>query len=119
MIESLLKAILDDDDIRVKDLIKCDSAIINSTVQSPRLYEKKIHHWLYSGDTALHLAAAGYRNEIATTLLKAGADANSSKNHRRSRPLHYEAVSKLILGNSYNGKIARASNGSDSNRLRQ
>src|SRR5262245_12865872 len=89
MIESLLKAILDDDEIKVKDLIRGDPTLIKSTVQSPRLYEKKIYHWLYSGDTALHLAAAGYRNKIATILLKAGADANSTKNHRRSGPLHY------------------------------
>lgn len=89
MIESLLKAILDDDDIKVKDLIKGDPTLINSTVQSPRLYQKEIYHWFYAGDTALHLAAAGYRNKIAAILLKAGADANSSKNHRRSGPLHY------------------------------
>ncbi len=89
MIETLFKAILDDDKIMVKDLIDRAPTIINSTVQSPRLYEKKIFHWIYSGDTALHLAAAGYRNEIGKVILNAGADVNASKNHRRGRPLHY------------------------------
>lgn len=26
-----------------------------------KLYEGKILHWIYAGDSALHLAAAGYR----------------------------------------------------------
>ena len=91
MIESILKAILDDDDSKVKGLIKGDPSLINCTVQTPRLYEKEIFHWLYAGDTALHLAAAGYRNKIGAILLKAGADANACKNHRRSGPLHYAA----------------------------
>ena len=37
----------------------------------------------------MHVAAAGYRMEIAKMLLAAGADAGSAKNHRRSQPLHY------------------------------
>lgn len=97
--ESLLKAILDDDKIKVQDLIKDDPTLINSTVQSSRLYEEQIYHWIYVGDTALHLAAAGYRNEIATILLKAGSDVNASQNHRRGRPLHY--ASDAFLGSPH------------------
>jgi ankyrin repeat protein len=55
------------------------------------LYEAKIFHWIYAGDTALHLAAAGYRVEIVQMLLAAGADPNAAMNHRRSGPLHYAA----------------------------
>jgi len=46
---------------------------------------------VYSGDSALHIAAAGYRVEIAGVLLAAGADACSARNHRSSQPLHYAA----------------------------
>lgn len=99
MMESLLDAILDDDSIRVQDLIRRDPVLVNSGIQSARLYEERIFHWLYVEDTALHLAAAGYRNEIATILLKAGADANSVKNHRRSSPLHYAADGYLASPN--------------------
>ena len=52
-------------------------------------YESGIAHWIYVDDTALHVAAAGYRVEIARILLAAGADVNAAKNHRRSQPLHY------------------------------
>ena len=45
----------------------------------------------YAGDTALHIAAAGYRVEIARLLLAAGADTCSAGNHRSSQPLHYAA----------------------------
>jgi ankyrin repeat protein len=37
----------------------------------------------------LHVAAAGYRVEIAKLLLDAGAEVGAALNHRRSQPLHY------------------------------
>jgi ankyrin repeat protein len=60
-------------------------------IEEARLYESPILHWIYVGDTALHLAAAGYRVEIARFLLAAGADPNARTNHRQSGPLHYAA----------------------------
>ena len=53
--------------------------------------ESSISHWIYEGDTALHVAAAGYRVEIAKMLLDAGADVGAAMNHRRGQPLHYAA----------------------------
>jgi hypothetical protein len=91
MMESLLSAILDDDRSKVEELLKSDPALATGAVSEPRLYESGIFHWLYAGDTALHLAAAGYRIEIARILLAAGADPNAAGNHRRSGPLHYSA----------------------------
>lgn len=91
MMEPLLKAILDDDRSKVEELLKNDPALATGVVSEPRLYESGIFHWLYAGDTALHLAAAGYRVEIARILLDAGADPNATGNHRRSGPLHYAA----------------------------
>jgi hypothetical protein len=86
----LLIAIVDDDRVRVKALLKEDPCLLTEVVKNPWL-DRKIAHWIYSGDTALHLAAAGYRVEIAKILLTAGADGRAATNHRHSQPLHYAA----------------------------
>jgi ankyrin repeat protein len=91
MMEALLKAILDDDCSQTRELLKNDPALATALVNNPKLYESGIFHWLYAGDTALHLAAAGYRVEIAQILLVAGANPNAAGNRRRSHPLHYAA----------------------------
>jgi ankyrin repeat protein len=89
--EELLAAIVDNDCSRVDRLLKRDSNLAIRLIKNPRLYQKGISHWLYAGDTALHLAAAGYRVDIARLLLRAGADSNANANHRKSTPLHYAA----------------------------
>jgi hypothetical protein len=53
-------------------------------------YLDEISHYVYAGDTALHVAAAGNRLELARALVSAGADVNA-QNRRRARPLHYAA----------------------------
>jgi hypothetical protein len=87
----LLKAILDDDRPKAAALLKGDAILATRQFDEPKLYQSKIFHWIYVGDTALHLAAAGYRVEIVKLLLAAGANANAAGNHRRSGPLHYAA----------------------------
>jgi ankyrin repeat protein len=87
----MLTSILDDDQAEVKRLLKTDPGIAKRLIAQARLYDAKIFHWIYVGDTPLHLAAAGYRVEIVRLLLAAGANPNSSLNHRQSRPLHYAA----------------------------
>jgi len=89
--DAILTAIVDDDRPRVKELLKADPTLASSLIEEARLYQSKIVHWIYAGDTALHLAAAGYRVELVRLLLAAGADPNSTKNHRHSGPLHYAA----------------------------
>jgi hypothetical protein len=49
---------------------------------------EEIRHNLYAGDTALHVAAAAYREEIARKLIAAGADIRA-RNRRGAEPLHY------------------------------
>ena len=88
---SLLSAIDNDDCARVKRLLQADPSLATSQIPEAKLYETEILHWLYAGDTPLHLAAAGYRLEIVQLLLAAGADPNSIMNHRQSGPLHYAA----------------------------
>jgi hypothetical protein len=53
-------------------------------------YLDDIKHYLYAGDTALHIAAAAYQEGIAQQLLAAGANVRA-KNRRGAEPLHYAA----------------------------
>ncbi len=50
----------------------------------------EIQHYVYGGDTALHVAAAAYQLAVVRTLLAAGADP-SARNRRGAEPLHYAA----------------------------
>jgi hypothetical protein len=101
--DTLLDAILDDDRALVAKLLRADAKLANQLIEAPKLYESKIYHWIYAGDTALHLAAAGYRVEIVRRLLATGADPNASTNHRRSGPLHY-AADGFITGPTWDAK---------------
>jgi len=101
--DAILTAILDDDRPRVKELLKADPRLATCLIKETRFCEAKIFHWLYAGDTALHLAAAGYRVELVRLLLAAGSDPNSIRNHRQSGPLHY-AADGYINGPDWNAK---------------
>ncbi|MGC9944132.1 MAG: ankyrin repeat domain-containing protein [Verrucomicrobiota bacterium] len=101
MMEALLKAILDDDRPRARQLLKVEPALASRNIDKARLYQSRIVHWIYSEDTALHLAAAGYRVEMVRLLLATGADPNSAKNQRHSGPLHY-AADGYIIGPNWN-----------------
>jgi len=60
-----------------------------ATRQNPRdFFFDEIKHYIYAGDTALHLAAAGYRSAAVRKLVKLGADPNA-RNRRGHAPLHY------------------------------
>ena len=50
----------------------------------------EIGHYLYAGDTALHVAAAAYRPDVVRSLLSSGADVTAT-NRRGAQPLHYAA----------------------------
>jgi ankyrin repeat protein len=99
--KDILRAIVDDDRAAVKKLLSAEPGLATCLVTEPRLYDSKIFHWLYVRDTALHLAAAGYRVEIVRILLAAGGNANARKNHRQSGPLHY-AADGYITGSAWN-----------------
>jgi ankyrin repeat protein len=51
-------------------------------------YLDEIQHYLYAGDTALHIAAAAYRMEIVRQLIALGGDVRA-RNRRGAEPLHY------------------------------
>lgn len=49
-----------------------------------------IHHYVYTGDTALHVAAAAHHRGLAESLVDHGA-AVRARNRRGAEPLHYAA----------------------------
>jgi ankyrin repeat protein len=51
---------------------------------------EEIGHYVYAGDTALHIAAAAYRDDLVPELLARGADVRA-RNRRGAEPLHYAA----------------------------
>jgi hypothetical protein len=62
-----------------------------ATRQSPRAnWLAAITHYVYAGDTALHVAAAAHRPDIVRMLAGAGAPLGA-RNRRGATPLHYAA----------------------------
>lgn len=61
-----------------------------SRQQSSTFFFADIAHYLYAGDTALHMAAAAFRRHVAALLIAHGADCRA-KNRRGAEPLHYAA----------------------------
>jgi ankyrin repeat protein len=57
---------------------------------APDFFFTEISHYLYAGDTALHMAAAVFERPIAELLVAHGADCRA-KNRRGAQPLHYAA----------------------------
>jgi len=49
-----------------------------------------IRHYVYSGDTGLHIAAAAYQRAMAEALIVGGANVRAG-NRRGAEPLHYAA----------------------------
>jgi hypothetical protein len=96
--KKLFEAIITSDHARVRSLVREDAGLARATTPIAWL-ERRINHWIYAGDSALHCAAAGHRREIVRYLLEAGADPNFAGNHRESRPLHYAADGNIASGN--------------------
>jgi hypothetical protein len=70
-------------------------AVIPSGVGATRqdastFFFSEIAHYLYAGDTALHMAAAAIRRPLAELLVAYGADCHA-RNRRGAEPLHYAA----------------------------
>jgi ankyrin repeat protein len=93
----LIRTIVAADDPTVFNLLATNPALVSvhfehgATRQTATTYHiDTIGHYIYAGDTALHLAAAAYRREIAQKLMAMGADARA-KNRRGAEPLHYAA----------------------------
>src|SRR3984885_10871149 len=96
----LIDAIVSDDGKLFSKLLGGSSALATASFSQGATREeaslslyfiKEIGHYIYSGDTALHFAAAAYRQKMAEKLIKAGANVRA-KNRRGTEPLRAAAV---------------------------
>ena len=94
--QSLFEAIVCDDRGRARQLVEQDADLAKHTNVEGR-YESSIAHWIYAGDTALHVAAAGYRLEIARmTAWRPNAEKPRGKAESRA-PRHSRAAQRRLL----------------------
>lgn len=100
----MLEAIVADDVSAVKRLLQADPALVVRQIPQSIFYDSRIFHWIYAGDTVLHLAAAGYRVEIVDLLVGEGADPKAAGNSRHSTPFHY-AADGFITGPAWDGAM--------------
>lgn len=94
---TLIRTMVAADDAVVFAVLAANSALAKAhfksgaTRQMAKTYRiDEIGHYIYSGDTALHIAAASYREEIVRKLIAMGADVRA-RNRRGAEPLHYAA----------------------------
>lgn len=90
-LDGLLQGIVDDAPTRVAQAIRAHPMLAMAGIPAATFYNRGICHWIYAGDTPLHLAAAGHRDKIVKQLLAAGANPNCRGPHRGATPLHYAA----------------------------
>ncbi len=94
---ALVRAIVADDGCAAQRLLAASPALARARAENgatrqeaKAYYFDDIGHYLYAGDTALHIAAAAYRLEMVRTLIGLGGDVRA-KNRRGAEPLHYAA----------------------------
>ena len=72
------------------ELATAPAAAGATRAQAPEFFFEEIRHYLVSGDTALHMAAAAFQRAIAERLIRSGASCRA-RNRRGAEPLHYAA----------------------------
>ena len=89
---TLVRTIVTADDTVAFHLLAANPALakarfeIGATRQTAEtFYLDEIGHYIYAGDTALHLAAAAYRQEIVPKLIATGANVRA-RNRRGAEP---------------------------------
>ncbi len=93
----LVRAIIADDRSAVSHLLETSPEMAGARLeagatraQAADYFVEEIGHYLYAGDTPLHVTAAAYRAWLVPILVAAGADVDAG-NRRGARPLHYAA----------------------------
>lgn len=77
--------------LTTKPLLATVQARVGATRQDAADYFiREIAHYLYAGDTALHMAAAAFSRPVAELLISKGASCHA-RNRRGAEPLHYAA----------------------------
>jgi ankyrin repeat protein len=72
------------------DLATTSSGVGATRQGASTFFFAAIAHYLYAGDTALHMAAAAFRRPVAELLMAHGASCRA-RNRRGAEPLHYAA----------------------------
>lgn len=92
-----VRLVVSGDVAQVRRRLKADPALaatpspVGATRQEAEtFFFPAIRHYLYAGDTALHMAAAAFRRPVAELLVSHGADGRA-RNRRGAEPLHYAA----------------------------
>jgi ankyrin repeat protein len=86
---TLVLAIVADDAATAARLLATSGSLASARA-GEGFYLAEIEHYLYVGDTALHIAAAAYQLPIVRQLITMGADVDA-RNRRGAQPLHYAA----------------------------
>jgi ankyrin repeat protein len=92
---TFVKAIVSGDHSKALRMIEASPALVTraatigaSRKEAAEYFFLEIRHYIYSGDTALHMAAAAFRSELCRQLIHHGANV-SARNRRGAEPLHY------------------------------
>ena len=95
LVWALVRAIVRDDAADVAKMLGASPFLAQQALadgatrsRATDFFFEEIGHYVYAGDTPLHVAAAGYRRDIAKELLKCGANV-AAVNRRGAAPLHY------------------------------
>jgi ankyrin repeat protein len=72
------------------DLARSPIRVAASREDPETYFLTAIRHYVYAGDTALHVAAASQRRELAESLVSRGAHVRA-RNRRGAEPIHYAA----------------------------
>ncbi|MEO6215342.1 MAG: ankyrin repeat domain-containing protein [Sphingomonas sp.] len=93
----LMNAIASGDGAAALDMLSASPALATAALNqgatraaATENFLTEMSHYVYAGDTALHVAAAAHQPEIACTLIDRGADV-AARNRRGATPLHYAA----------------------------
>jgi hypothetical protein len=76
---------------QITPALAAKQVVVGATrVKAVDYFLDEIKHYIYEGDTALHIAAAAHSDKVAALLLDKGARVDV-RNRRGAQPLHYAA----------------------------
>jgi ankyrin repeat protein len=92
---TLVRSIVSGDSAKVRDIVAASPDLVRrpavigaSREAASQYFFPEIRHYLYGGDTALHIAGAAFKFELAQFLIDHGASC-AARNRRGAEPLHY------------------------------
>lgn len=110
---AMVRAIVSGDERKATRLLDASPGLAQEAVEigasglfAVEIYFEEIEHYVYGGDTALHVAAAAYQKRIALALIRKDADVRA-RNRRGAEPLHY-AVDGMPGSPTWNARAQKA-----------